>query len=171
MCSFKILGLTENWLKSHNYTLYNLDGYKSEHRFRPLRGGGGVSLLIKEDIEYFVREDLCNQSKYAETLFVQIDKRYIGKSLDAIVGVIYRPPDTDVTVFNDYLNSLMSKIKPEKKLLYIMADFNINLLNADSHSATQDFLNIMYSNSVMPTITKPTRVTRHSATLIDNIFF
>jgi len=28
----------------------------------------------------------------------------------------------------------------------------------------------MYSNSLYPTLTRPTRITTHSATLIDNIF-
>ena len=32
------------------------------------------------------------------------------------------------------------------------------------------FIDLMYSDSLIPTITKPTRVTSHSATLIDNIF-
>ena len=35
---------------------------------------------------------------------------------------------------------------------------------------TQDFLNCIYSNSLFPVITKPTRVTSSSATLIDNLF-
>ena len=51
-----------------------------------------------------------------------------------------------------------------------MGDFNINLLNEDVHTLTNDFLNIMSSNSLYPSITKPTRITSNSATLIDNIF-
>ena len=40
----------------------------------------------------------------------------------------------------------------------------------DSHSPTQDFLNILYSNYFYPIIHKPSiRVTDRSATLIDNI--
>ena len=55
-----------------------------------------------------------------------------------------------------------------EKPVYLMGDFNINLLNEDVH--TNDFLNIMSSNSLYPSITKPTRITSNSATLIDNIF-
>ena len=168
--TFDIVGLTENWLKPHNESLCNLYGYKSEHRYRPLRSGGGVSLLFKNHIEYFIREDLSVQCNYAESLFVEIDKGIIGKEQNVIVGVIYRPPDTSVNDFNEYVNSLLSKAKAEKKIIHILGDFNINLLNADSHSGTQNFLDIMYSSSLLPTITKPTRVTKNSATLIDNIF-
>ena len=54
--------------------------------------------------------------------------------------------------------------------IVIMGDFNINFLNYDSHSETNDFINITASNHLLPHILHPTRVTDHSATIIDNIF-
>ena len=51
-----------------------------------------------------------------------------------------------------------------------MGDFNLNLLNSDSHSATGEFLDNMISLMLLPIISRPTRVTSSSATLIDNIF-
>ena len=52
-----------------------------------------------------------------------------------------------------------------------MGDFNLNLLNSDSHIGTEEFLNILGSNFFNPHILQPTRITHHSATLIDNVFF
>jgi len=52
-----------------------------------------------------------------------------------------------------------------------MGDFNINLLNYDSHLETENFVNSLGSQNFHPQILKPTRITHHSATLIDNIFF
>ena len=52
-----------------------------------------------------------------------------------------------------------------------MGDFNINLLNYEPNRETADFLNNMYSNSLVRYITLPTRITPRSKTLIDNIFF
>ena len=49
-----------------------------------------------------------------------------------------------------------------------MRDFNINLLNM--HQATNDFVNLLTSNIFFPLISKPTRITSSTATLIDNIF-
>ena len=43
-------------------------------------------------------------------------------------------------------------------------------LNEDVHTLTNEFLNSMSSYSLYPSITKPTRITSTSATLIDNIF-
>lgn len=52
-----------------------------------------------------------------------------------------------------------------------MGDFNINLLNFESHPITEQFLNSLGTFfSFHPHILKPTRITNHSATLIDNIF-
>ena len=53
---------------------------------------------------------------------------------------------------------------------YIMGDFNLDLLKHELHRPTEKFLDIMYANSYIPMINRPTRVTRDTCTLIDNIF-
>ena len=64
----------------------------------------------------------------------------------------------------------MTKIVKENKLVFCMGDFNVNLLNYNVHNPTNDFLDSMLSNYLLPYILHPTRVTDHSATVIDNIF-
>ena len=51
-----------------------------------------------------------------------------------------------------------------------MEDYNIDLLKHENHLQTGEFLNNMHSNSLIPLIYKPTRETKTTATLIDNIF-
>ena len=51
-----------------------------------------------------------------------------------------------------------------------MGDMNIDLLQCQSHIKTNDYLDNLFSNGVIPEITKPTRITSHSATLIDHIY-
>ena len=51
-----------------------------------------------------------------------------------------------------------------------MGDFNVNLLNYNLHNPTNDFLDSILSNYLLRYILHPTRVTDHSATVIDNIF-
>ena len=51
----------------------------------------------------------------------------------------------------------------------LCGDFNIDLLNKDGNNSTS-FLNTMYSLSLLPIISEPTRITDNSATLIDNFF-
>ena len=87
-----------------------------------------------------------------------------------ILGVIYRPPNTDINVFNDKLDNILDTINKEGKLCYIMGDYNINILNSKTHQGTNEFVNMMSSYAFVPLISRPTRVTADSATLIDNIF-
>ena len=51
-----------------------------------------------------------------------------------------------------------------------MGDFNLDLLKIDENQYTKDFINQMFSSTFYPLISKPTRITNISATLIDNIF-
>ena len=68
------------------------------------------------------------------------------------------------------MSKLLSLLQQTNKVVYIMGDYNINLLNVHTHIPTADFTDMMYSYSFFPLITKPTRVTGNNATLIDNIF-
>ena len=51
-----------------------------------------------------------------------------------------------------------------------MGDFNLDLLKLDENQYIKDFINQMFSSTFYPLISKPTRITNSSATLIDNIF-
>ena len=54
--------------------------------------------------------------------------------------------------------------------IFILDDFNINLLNCESHPESNDFLLMLNSFFFQPYILQPTRITERSATLTDNIF-
>ena len=54
--------------------------------------------------------------------------------------------------------------------IHLIGDFNVNLLNYNEHNQTNEFLDSLASNSFIPLILQPTRITSHSNTLIDNIF-
>ena len=51
-----------------------------------------------------------------------------------------------------------------------MGDFNLNILDSENNLQTSNFIELMYSNSLFPLISKPTRVTQNKGSLIDNIF-
>ena len=53
-------------------------------------------------------------------------------------------------------------------LSYIDIDFNIDLLKVNTHAKTNEFVNYVISQGFLPKITRPTRITPHSATLIDH---
>ena len=51
-----------------------------------------------------------------------------------------------------------------------MGDINSDLLKVEENRHTNDIINYMFSSSFYPLISRPTRITSTSATLIDNIF-
>ena len=106
-------------------------------------------------------------SPSTESLFIEI-RRPLSKNI--IIGVIYRPPDSNVNDFFQNFNFLLAKIGKENKVSYLLGDFNLNLMNTHSHSLIGEFLVVTYANLFVPLILRPTRVTPHSASLIDNIF-
>ena len=167
---------SESWLKDHNADIYGFSGYNAIHKYRSTRSGGGVSIFIQYDIEYFCRDDLCYRNDTFETVFIEIDKDHVGKEKNVIVEVIYRPPNTDIAEFNRYMTEILDKMKSENEMVACIEDYNISLMNIESHGLSQEFAEMMYSYSMYNKtnstlcITKPTRVTIKSASLIDNKF-
>ena len=86
------------------------------------------------------------------------------------MGCFYRPPNTDISMFSAKMNEILEILESEKKEIYLLGDFNINLLNYNSHGKTKEFLDMMYSFNIYPLITKPTRISANRASLIDNIY-
>ena len=103
-----------------------------------------------------------------ECLFIEIEKI---NAQNIIIGCVYHPPSADIVEFNNNLSDILNIINlKNSKLCLITGDFNLDLIKADTHVQTCEFLNIMTVHSFVPTIHLPTRITEHSATLIDNIF-
>ena len=58
---------------------------------------------------------------------------------------------------------------PNHKLILGM-DQNIDLLKSEEHVSTRKFLDLILDSGLWLVITRPTRITQRSATLIDNIY-
>ena len=100
-----------------------------------------------------------------ESYFVEI-KCWNSK---IIVGSIYWPPNTNPQEFIDTAIKVVTQVKQHGRNIVLGMDHNLDLLKENRHGPTHDFLEAIYDNGLLPTITKPTRITTNSATLIDNI--
>ena len=130
---------------------------------------GGTLLYIANHLSYKSRNDLNIYKKSElESTFIEVIN---PQKSNIIIGSIYRHPSMDLDDFNkNFLNKLLEKVSKEQKSVYLLGDFNVNLLNYNDHPPTNEFLDSLASNSVIPYILQPTRITDHSETLIDNIF-
>ena len=130
---------------------------------------GGTLLYVANQLSYKPRLDLnIYRSNELESTFIDILN---PKKSDIIIGCIYKQPSVDLNDFNiNYLNNHLDKVPKEQKYVFLLGDFNVNLLNYNDHNPTNEFLDSLASNSFVPYILQPTRLTSHSKTLIDNIF-
>ena len=77
----------------------------------------------------------------------------------------------DLDEFNDnYLNTLLDKISKENKSVFLLGDFNVDLLKYYKHAPTNEFLDSLSSHMFLPYIAQPTRISTTFKTLTDNIF-
>ena len=165
---FDLIGITETKEQVDKDFLVNVNitGY---HMYTQLSksNAGGVAIYIKHNLDHFIRDNLCKLNDCFEAVWIEIKN---SKGKNSLCGCIYRYPNTDATNLVQYLEATFSPIDKKKYNIFIMGDFNIDVLQYESHSSTNDFLNTMISNSFLPYILQPTRVTDHSSTVIDNIF-
>ena len=165
-----VIGLSETWLNDNDSDLYGLCGYKIIGHHRVNRAGGGVAVCVQDHVCFKERPDLSYFSEDCESVFIEVEKGHQQQSSNVIIGVIYRPPNHDISSFNDKMNSIVNVVQRENKTCYLLGDYNIDILNYASHVHTAQFVDMMSSNGFLPLITRPSRVTATSATLIDNIF-
>ena len=137
---------------------------------RLVHKGGGVAILIRDGITFRKCPDLnlmCE--KEVESIYAEIQAK---NRKTFILGSLYRAPNTDETKLICHIEDTVNKVNSEKgkKEVILGVDQNIDLLKSESHNATGRFLDAILSLKLWPVITRPTKITRKSATLIDNIY-
>ena len=87
-----------------------------------------------------------------------------------IIREIYIVPNYNTKESLDKYNTIISKLETYHHTIRIGTDQNFDLLKVETHNATKQLLSHFLNNQMIPCITKPTRITHTSATLIDNIY-
>lgn len=142
-----------------------MDGYNFLSQ-PSLSNTGGVGLFLRDDIKFSIRDNLSISENDFEALWVDLEIH----GLKFLRVALYRHPKASLDSFTNYLYSSLDKIHNQNKLCVILGDFNIDLLNCNSHALTENFINTLSSYFLHSQIIQPTRITDHTATLIDNIF-
>ena len=144
---------------------YFRNNYFAFHEPRD-RNGGGVSLFIKEDL----KPELVQEQSYICPAFEIVSATFKVNNCVNFISSIYRPPDTDTELFLTKLEELLEFIRLKNyKNYYLAGDWNVNLLK-HTDSLPKKLLDLTANYFGFPIITKPTRVKKQSATLIDNLW-
>ena len=166
--NFDVVAVSEIWYTFDNPIQVNVEmpGYKlflSQSHSQ----NGGVGLYIKSCLAPVHRTDLSIDSNDFETVWVEIENKH-GKNY--LFCCVYRHPSSNLDQFSNYLQEILSNKAVVDKQLFILGDFNSDLLSYNTHAPTANFVNLLFSKQLLPYIVHPSRVSRNSATLKDNIF-
>ena len=142
-----------------------IPGYEIVRKDRVTKGhnGGGVCFYIRSNLNYNVRQDL--QHEKLEFLAVEINNPH---SKPFLVSTWYRPQRTPwpVPEIFSIFENLVAKIDAENIEFYLLGDANANLLPGSHDSISRSLLNVLDIYGLSQLITKPTRVTATSESLI-----
>ena len=169
-----------NFSSQQNKTTENIINYK----YFDTEEIQGLNNLNHKNALILFHINTCSLSKNIEALEYLLDKTKIDfdvrginesrikkdkknpKKTNVSVGCIYRHPHMDLNEFNDYyINNLLDKLSKENKTVFLLGDFNIDLLNYDQHSRTNTFLDSLSSHMLLPPIVQPARIRNNSKTL------
>lgn len=155
--SFEIIATTETWLKKNeNITIpgYTTLSQPRNSQFR----GGGVAMFVTDSLHYTILSSVSSCSPELEALFLKLE-------WGLVVGVVYRPPSSSLTMFFDKLEIILSSLaKNYKNEVIIVGDVNIDTLSRN----TMDYTYLLQSYNFRNLINSPTRITTFSATSIDH---
>ena len=121
---------------------------------------------MDKEIYFKPRTDLSINSNDVESLCIE---RHPKKEKNILFSVMYRPPNGDMTVFDKFCKNLHFANDKTSKNIIFADDLNVNVLDYESNKKVQHFLSSMFQYIMIPTINKPTCVTRNTATAIDLI--
>ena len=166
---FHIIGITETKILDGKEPLIkiDIDGYVFENT--PTKTSfGGSGLYIRSDLDFKKCKNLSKSvESVAESSFVEI---FLKNNKKFLVGSIYRHHQSISYFVENFLSDILHIINKSKKICALMGDFNVDLLKIDQHEESNLFYNVLTANGFRPLILQPSRVTKTSATLIDNIF-
>ena len=148
--NFDIIGLSETWNSFENPVKTNVEipGY-SYFSYQSHSQNGGVALYVKSSLSPTPRPDLSRDSTSFETVWVEVENR---NGSNYLFCCAYRHPCSDLDSFNEYLQEILSNPAVSKKQIFILGDFNVNLLNFNSDTPTTNYINFLFSNQFLPHI-------------------
>ena len=164
---FDIIAISETWVSEPEHNKFNINGYDVYHTNRKNKRGGGVALYVKQELAC---KFLSCKSLVVDDLFECCTLEIlISGHRNIIVSCIYRCPGSNTDIFSEHIVQLFFELTM-RKTVFLCGDFNIDILKHKVNKGTKSFLDTMYSIGLYPLIDRPTRISNHSFTLIDNVF-
>ena len=136
--------------------------------------GGGIGIYVKSKFSFTVLPEYSVfMDRILETIVIEIT---VNPSSKIYIASMYRPGTSHPTLspanhfqqflelFSNFCSSLISL-----GTIYLLGDINLDLLKYSKCNQVTSYVDLLFSFGLLQIITKPTRCTPRSATLIDHI--
>ena len=118
---------------------------------------GALCIFLRESYTYKLRSDLNITPDAIKCLCIEIISKH---SKNLILNLSDRPLQGDTTLLEKHWEDLLLRHDVCKKEDLITRYFK-------SNEKVQSFVNLTFRCGMVPTISKPTRITRYNATAVD----
>lgn len=156
--------------------LFDLDGYQPlKLNTRSNIRGGGVGIFVKNKFNCKTLDQLSIfNERIFESIFVEVSGPN-GKKI--VVGSIYRPGtqvpgltfNEQFNQFSDNFSNALSNLSHKYESVFICGDLNLDLLKLNENKYIRDYIDLTFANGFIQIVSKPTRISNTSATVIDHI--
>ena len=180
ICEMDILGnapdvicLQELWQFPVD-TSFKLNGYQDlQYRLRADHiQGGGVGIYIRNGLNFVIDPVLSIfHDRIFETLFIEI----LTGNKKVYIGSVYRPNNhptlSSGEIFDismDLLTNILNNINEKNTTAFIFGDFNLDVLKYSKCTQVTNYIDLLFSQGFIQTVTRPTRCSRNTATIIDH---
>jgi exonuclease III len=155
----------------------NIEGFHPPIIQAPMRKscrGGGLATYINRRVcseDEFSKLDIVPETIVeGEFLLIKITNCK-GSAKSVIIANVYRSPSRKPNQFHDSLDCILQKLnRHDKKHILLVGDFNIDLIKYETDINSQNIVDTASNYGFIQVISRPTRITDHSATLIDHIY-
>lgn len=175
-CFPDFICLQEIW-QIHDSAILELKNYNFVFSTRKNNvQGGGVGIYVRKGIQFKVLKDISTfMDKVIETLFIEVTEN----KQKYIIGSVYRPnskhknlsSNEQMDQFLELFSLQLAHFSTLKVPLYVLGDFNIDILKYSNinNFVAKRYIDMLTSYGLLQLITKPTRCTSNSVTLLDHI--
>ena len=110
---------------------------------------------------------MCVSGKDKQILTIEISRE---NDKNILLSCCYRPPSGDSENLSTFLqNNIIEKFVSKKKISYMIGDFNMNCLKCHENAKIKYIYDNIFEKGTIPIINRPTQMSKHLASLIDNI--
>lgn len=164
--SYRAICVSESWLTEAKLELLQISGYRiASHFTRKNRVGGGVCILLQDDVEY---EDVTSITDTSIEYNLELCAVKLTRQNVLLICAYWNGDDRDR--FNSQLNILLNLLQKKypKTDIVIGGDFNINIL--EINNKPNRFIRTMSEHNFTQYINSPTHFTKTSSSCIDLVF-